>query len=32
MIRFSKSKLNTFLTCPEKYRLYYELGIRATKA
>jgi len=32
VIRFSKSKLNTFLACPEKYRLMYELGLRAQKA
>lgn len=32
MIRFSKSKLNTFLTCPEKYYIYYELGIKSPKA
>ena len=32
MIRFSKSKLNTFLTCPEKYYIFYELGIRSMKA
>lgn len=32
MIRFSKSKLNTFISCPEKYRLGYELGIRSGKA
>ena len=31
MIRFSKSKLNTFIACPEKYYLHYELGVRATK-
>lgn len=32
MITYSKSKLNTFLTCSEKYRIHYELGIRAPKA
>jgi len=32
MITFSKSKLNTFLACSEKYRIHYELGIRAPKA
>lgn len=31
MIRFSKSKLNTFLSCPEKYRLGYEMGLRPLK-
>jgi len=31
MIKFSKSKLNTFLACSEKYRLHYELGIRSPK-
>jgi len=31
MIRFSKSKLNTFIACPEKYRIGYELGIRSSK-
>lgn len=31
MLRFSKSKLNTFLACSEKYRLHYELGIRSPK-
>jgi len=28
MIRFSKSKLNTFLSCSEKYRLGYEMGLK----
>ena len=32
MIRFSKSKLNTFLSCPEKYYLFYELGLRSPKS
>ena len=32
MIRFSKSKLNTFLSCSEKYRLGYELGLKPLKA
>ncbi len=31
-IRFSKSKLNTYLSCPRKYYLHYELGMRAKKA
>ena len=31
MIRFSKSKLNTYLACPMKYYLHYELGMRALK-
>lgn len=29
MIRFSKSKLNTYLACPRKYYLHYELGMRS---
>lgn len=32
MITFSKSKLNTYLACPEKYRLGYELGIRSPRS
>ena len=31
MIKFSKSKLNTYISCGEKYRIHYELGIRARK-
>lgn len=31
MIRFSKSKLNTYLVCPRKYYLHYELGMRSLK-
>lgn len=27
----SKSRLNTFIQCPEKYRLHYELGLRPVK-
>jgi CRISPR/Cas system-associated exonuclease Cas4 (RecB family) len=30
-MRFSKSKLNTYLACPRKYYLHYELGMRALK-
>ena len=32
MIRFSKSKLNTFWSCPEKYYLFNELGLRSPKS
>ena len=31
MITFSKSKLNTYITCPEKYFLHYELRLRSQK-
>ena len=32
MIRFSKSKLNTYISCPEKYYAFYELRMRSHKA
>lgn len=30
-IKFSKSKLNSYIQCPEKYRLHYELELRPRK-
>ena len=32
MIRFSKSKINTYISCPEKYYLHYELRMRSEVA